>query len=870
MALNPYFQQGARSEQNLIQDLINEQLRMYGVEIHYLPRKYVSEKSVIKEVVSSKFDDAYPIEAYIDNFDGYGDNPVLLSKFGIQQTNEVTLVISKERFETYISPLMRGEENVKLTTRPKEGDLIYFPLGDRLFEIKFVEHEKPFYQLQNTYVYELRCELFRYEDEVIATGVEEIDDELVGDDLADAQTEDGISTILGVTQTLKLVGSGINASAETNLVLNGGIRYISVLNRGGGYLTTPHVGVSSAPTGGITGIATALMIGGINVCNLNVNASARSVQEIQLINPGSGYTMATHTDGTVTPGIAITNTTGTGAAATAYLTNRGVGIVTITGGGSGFTTDPTVTFSTPIHVGAAATAVIDTPMVGGGVSVTRAVISDGPAAFMFPGGTTGGRFYKPGTVPTVTFDLPGGSSHSATADATLDDIALTGGTVLSTNITFGGRFYKTAPILTFSAPVNSGASGSIGIAVSSINPSTLGFTTTGRAYKVAPTVIIGTGSGTDTLIEAAVGIATIHPITGIVTAVSFDVADPWAVGTGATVGYGYTVTPTISFSGATAQERATATTTIDADGQVDSISIGNSGYGYYSTPSITINPPTAAMEEFRALGVATMRFDSVIANGTIGIGTTNIITGIDTTGILMGDRVRLENGYDDIYSNFIATDTYVTSIGIGTIYIQDETFNAGAATSSFEFGIDKCGIITGIAVTYGGGGYLEPPGVTIQNDVSVKNYHEIVAGVITATGAAHINDAGNVTDIWITDSGAKYVEGEGSPTPWITISAPSMDSTGDYRFNEIVTGATSGASGRVRSWSSVSNELEVASVSGTFLNGEKVIGSSSGASHALRKTDTMPDSDEFADNFDIETEADKILDFSETNPFGIP
>ena len=87
-------------------------------------------------------------------------------------------------------------------------------------------------------------------------------------------------------------------------------------------------------------------------------------------------------------------------------------------------------------------------------------------------------------------------------------------------------------------------------------------------------MIIGTGSGTDTLIESAVGIATIHPITGIVTAVSFDVADPWAVGTGATVGYGYTVTPTISFSGATAQERATATTTIDADGQVDSISIG--------------------------------------------------------------------------------------------------------------------------------------------------------------------------------------------------------------------------------------------------------------------------------------------------------
>ena len=96
MALNPFFQQGARSEQNLVQDLINEQLRMYGVEIHYLPRKYMEEKSVIREVVKSKFDDSYPLEAYIDNFDGYGDNPTMLSKFGIQATNEVTLIISKE------------------------------------------------------------------------------------------------------------------------------------------------------------------------------------------------------------------------------------------------------------------------------------------------------------------------------------------------------------------------------------------------------------------------------------------------------------------------------------------------------------------------------------------------------------------------------------------------------------------------------------------------------------------------------------------------------------------------------------------------------------------------------------------------------
>ena len=169
--LNPFFQQGNRQEQSLVQSLINEQLKMYGVEVHYLPRKYLTEKSIIREVVQSKFDDAYPLEAYLDTYDGYGENPVILSKFGIEQKNEITLTISKDRWETYIEPLMENEPNVKLITRPKAGDLIYFPLGDRLFEIKYVEHEKPFYQLRENYVYKLTCELFRYEDEVIDTGV---------------------------------------------------------------------------------------------------------------------------------------------------------------------------------------------------------------------------------------------------------------------------------------------------------------------------------------------------------------------------------------------------------------------------------------------------------------------------------------------------------------------------------------------------------------------------------------------------------------------------------------------------------------------------------------------------------------------------
>ena len=345
--LNPFFQQGSTSEQNLVQDLINEQLRMYGVEIHYLPRKYMNEKTVIREVVQSVFNDSYPLEAYVDNFEGHAENPTLLTKFGIEQTNEVNLVISRERWETYIEPLLKNESNVKLTTRPKEGDLIYFPLGDRLFEIKYVEHEKPFYQLRKNYVYTLKCELFRYEDEVIDTGVAEIDDTLVGDN-ADGTSEDGLSTLLGSSQTLTLVGTGATATAVVGFNTEGSIRLINLSNRGGGYSAIPTIGVSSAPSGKVTGILTASMISGINVCNLNISDNLKSVQKVLITNPGAGYTLA--------PTLQITGGGGSGAAGTVFIGDGTVGIVTLTDAGSGYTTAPSVTIAGPVGVGTTATA----------------------------------------------------------------------------------------------------------------------------------------------------------------------------------------------------------------------------------------------------------------------------------------------------------------------------------------------------------------------------------------------------------------------------------------------------------------------------------------------------------------------------------
>ena len=343
--LNPFFLQGSASEKNLMQGLINESIQIYGVEVHYLPRKYITEKTILKEVIESAFDNAYPIEAYISSFEGYGDNPTILSKFGIQNLNELTLEISKERFETYISPLIKNLSNIKLSNRPKEGDLIYFPLGDRLFEIKYVEHEKPFYQLQGKYTYQLTCELFQYENEVIDTGIDEIDDTIGG---SDDNYPDNSFVPLGPIQTLTLVGTGVTATAITNIVA-GGIRFFTVTNRGGGYSSAPRVAISSAPSGGLTGIGSATMIGGIVVCTDNTNPSLKSVQSVEVINSGFGYT--------VTPGVAFFGN-GAGAAATCTIGSGVVGIITITSGGSGYVNTPTITFTGISTVSAAATAVV--------------------------------------------------------------------------------------------------------------------------------------------------------------------------------------------------------------------------------------------------------------------------------------------------------------------------------------------------------------------------------------------------------------------------------------------------------------------------------------------------------------------------------
>jgi hypothetical protein len=328
MALNPFFLQGSPNEQRLVQELINEQLKIYGVEVIYIPRKFVRKETILKEVSSSKFNDNYALEAYINNYDGYSGQGDILTKFGVSLKDEISLIISRERFEDFISPFLNAEDGseIELSSRPKEGDLVYFPLGQRLFEVKFVEHENPFYQLGKLYVYEIKCELFEYEDEVIDTTIDEIDTQI--------QEE-------GYIATLKLIGIGETATA-TATIGNGCIRKIYLNNDGYGYTSSPIVSISSAPFGGINASAVAITTS---------LGSTRSIKEILLVNAGTGYT--------VPPQITISGGGGVGASATCSIEKIQNGVVrfTITNPGSGYKTKPTVTITGSVGVGKTAVGV---------------------------------------------------------------------------------------------------------------------------------------------------------------------------------------------------------------------------------------------------------------------------------------------------------------------------------------------------------------------------------------------------------------------------------------------------------------------------------------------------------------------------------
>ena len=333
--LNPYFLQGSSSEQRLIQDLINEQLKMYGQDIVYLPRNIINKNTILREITASEFDDSFRIEAYLVNYEGFGGQGDILSKFGVKTTDEVTFIISKERYEDFITPFISTNTQIEIASRPQDGDLIYLPLDNTIFEIKYVEGKKPFYQLNNLYVYELRCEVMDYEaDDVINTSINEVD-ESVKD--------------FGYITKLIMVGLGAtsaSANVETASSLAGGIggssvSRIDLINDGTGYLSVPIVAISTASSGGVNATAVAIMTS-------RSGQTGSSIDKILVINPGIGYT--------VVPTVSIISNSGSGAISTAIVSSGSLGPINLIDGGVGYSTAPIVAISTAPVGGTSATA----------------------------------------------------------------------------------------------------------------------------------------------------------------------------------------------------------------------------------------------------------------------------------------------------------------------------------------------------------------------------------------------------------------------------------------------------------------------------------------------------------------------------------
>ena len=274
---------GSAQEQTFIENLIVESIEIYGQDIYYLPRTYVNRDTILGEVENSNFTQALAVRAYVNNVEGWEGQGELLSKFGVRIEDKTTFVFSREKFTSAV------DDNAVLNVegRPNEGDLIWFPATKHLFEIQFVEAERPFYQLGKGYVWECQCELFVYSDEDLDTGVAEIDaietafansiklvmdaggsgdfsvgEEIVGDlyrAAATATIDSGAVNAITVTDggeyyksalppTVTITGGGGSGATATATVSSAGlVTGITITSGGTGYTSAPTVTIDYSP-----------------------------------------------------------------------------------------------------------------------------------------------------------------------------------------------------------------------------------------------------------------------------------------------------------------------------------------------------------------------------------------------------------------------------------------------------------------------------------------------------------------------------------------------------------------------------------------------------------------------------------------------
>ena len=213
---NPFFTAttGYSGEQNLVDNLVIEQIAMFGLDLLYMPRENLNLDTLLHESTESAFSLALSIPMYLKSFDGYDNSLEMLTKFGVRSSDEITLVMSRSQWNSYYAPYVKSYYNAQrgvpsdtplnplqgeIARRPKEGDVIFFPYDGGLFEVKYVQFDQPFYQLGKGYVFELQCEKFEYSGENFDTGIDQIDSANARSTFPDLELlviEGGISTFI--------------------------------------------------------------------------------------------------------------------------------------------------------------------------------------------------------------------------------------------------------------------------------------------------------------------------------------------------------------------------------------------------------------------------------------------------------------------------------------------------------------------------------------------------------------------------------------------------------------------------------------------------------------------------------------------------